>query len=118
MRGHDIHYRRNTLAGYVGLSVPLQRHRPDYAYVGITGGFGGDRRVEYIIPLDARKSGTHSFVAEATCNGMFGVPWNGDSIQPPDVCLFTFFYGMWRRSPGRSPTDISNLLRLILLCPI
>ncbi|KAI0287851.1 glycoside hydrolase family 38 protein [Russula brevipes] len=37
---------------------------------GITG-------VEYIIPPDARK--------DATCNGMFGVPWNGDSIQPPDV---------------------------------
>lgn len=51
---------------------------------GITGDFGGDRRVEYIIPPDVRKHGTHSFVAEATCNGMFGVPWNGDSIQPPD----------------------------------
>ncbi|KAI0248419.1 glycoside hydrolase family 38 protein [Lactifluus subvellereus] len=51
---------------------------------GITGGFGGDRRVEYIIPPEARKKGTHSFVAEATCNGMFGVPWNGDTIQPPD----------------------------------
>ncbi|KAH9958156.1 glycoside hydrolase family 38 protein [Russula dissimulans] len=51
---------------------------------GITGGFGGDRRVEYIIPPDARKKGTLSFIAEATCNGMFGVPWNGDSIQPPD----------------------------------
>jgi alpha-mannosidase len=51
---------------------------------GITGGFGGDRRVEYIFPPDARKRGTHSFVAEATCNGMFGVPWNGDTIQPPD----------------------------------
>ncbi|KAH9970026.1 glycoside hydrolase family 38 protein [Lactifluus volemus] len=51
---------------------------------GITGGYGGDRRVEYIIPLEVRKKGTHSFVAEATCNGMFGVPWNGDTIQPPD----------------------------------
>ncbi|KAH9965647.1 glycosyl hydrolases family 38 N-terminal domain-containing protein [Russula compacta] len=51
---------------------------------GITGSYGGERRVEYIIPPDARKKGTHSFVAEATCNGMFGVPWNGDSIQPPD----------------------------------
>ena len=54
---------------------------------GITGGFGGDRRVEYIIPAEARKKGTHSFVAEASCNGMFGVPWSGDIIQPPDVCL-------------------------------
>ncbi|KAF8259316.1 glycosyl hydrolases family 38 N-terminal domain-containing protein [Lactarius quietus] len=51
---------------------------------GITGAFGGDRRVEYIIPAEARKKGTHSFVAEASCNGMFGVPWNGDTIQPPD----------------------------------
>ncbi|KAI9449033.1 glycosyl hydrolases family 38 N-terminal domain-containing protein [Lactarius psammicola] len=51
---------------------------------GITGGFGGDRRVEYIIPVEERKKGTHSFVAEASCNGMFGVPWNGDTIQPPD----------------------------------
>jgi alpha-mannosidase len=56
---------------------------------GITGAFNGDRRVEYIIPPDERKKGTHSFVAEATCNGMFGVPWNGESIRPPDVCLFT-----------------------------
>jgi hypothetical protein len=66
---------------------PLHRYRkiPAKTYLGITGGFGGDRRVEYIIPLDERKRGTHSFVAEATCNGMFGVPWNGDSIQPPDV---------------------------------
>jgi alpha-mannosidase len=37
------------------------------------------------IPIEARKKGTHSFVAEASCNGMFGVPWNGDTIQPPDV---------------------------------
>ncbi|KAH9988748.1 glycosyl hydrolases family 38 N-terminal domain-containing protein [Russula vinacea] len=54
----------------------------------ITGGFGGDRRVEYIFPPAARKSGTHSFIAEATCNGMFGVPWNGDTIQPPDPNRF------------------------------
>src|SRR6266702_5892582 len=52
---------------------------------GITGGFGGDRRVGCIIPVEKRKKGTHSFVAEASCNGMFGVPWNGDTIQPPDV---------------------------------
>ena len=52
---------------------------------GITGSNGGDRRVEYIIPVEARKKGTHSFVAEATCNGMFGVPWDGDIIKPPDV---------------------------------
>ncbi|KAI0041688.1 glycoside hydrolase family 38 protein [Auriscalpium vulgare] len=52
---------------------------------GITGGYGGDRRVEYIIPADARAKGTHDFVAEVSCNGMFGVPWNGDIIMPPDM---------------------------------
>lgn len=52
---------------------------------GITGGFGGDRRVEYIIPMEARMKGTHEFIIESSCNGMFGVPWNGDTIAPPDV---------------------------------
>ncbi|ETW79602.1 glycoside hydrolase family 38 protein [Heterobasidion irregulare TC 32-1] len=52
---------------------------------GITGGYGGDRRVEYILPHDARKKGTHDFVIESSCNGMFGVPWNGDTIAPPDM---------------------------------
>ncbi|PPR01817.1 hypothetical protein CVT24_001681 [Panaeolus cyanescens] len=52
---------------------------------GITGGYGGDRRVEYIIPPDAREAGVHEFVIESSCNGMFGVPWNGDTIQPPDM---------------------------------
>ncbi|KAJ4488346.1 glycosyl hydrolases family 38 N-terminal domain-containing protein [Lentinula aciculospora] len=52
---------------------------------GITGGFGGDRRVEYIIPMEARKEGTHDFIIESSCNGMFGVPWNGDTIAPPDM---------------------------------
>lgn len=52
---------------------------------GITGGFGGDRRVEYIIPPEAREAGYHEFIIESSCNGMFGVPWNGDTIQPPDV---------------------------------
>ncbi|KAF9447763.1 glycoside hydrolase family 38 protein, partial [Macrolepiota fuliginosa MF-IS2] len=56
--------------------VPLQ---------GITGGFGGDRRVEYIIPPRAREEGHHEFIIESSCNGMFGVPWNGDTIQPPDM---------------------------------
>jgi len=54
---------------------------------GITGGFGVDRRVEYIIPHKAREEGYHEFVIESSCNGMFGVPWNGDTIQPPDVYL-------------------------------
>ncbi|KAK7464842.1 Glycoside hydrolase, 38 vacuolar alpha mannosidase [Stygiomarasmius scandens] len=61
---------------YTTDGVPLQ---------GITGGFGGDRRVEYIIPKEARDKGTHEFVIESTCNGMFGVPWNGDTIAPPDM---------------------------------
>ncbi|KJA22158.1 glycoside hydrolase family 38 protein [Hypholoma sublateritium FD-334 SS-4] len=55
---------------------------------GITGGYGGDRRVEYIIPPEARAEGTHEFVIESSCNGMFGVPWNGDTIQPPDMNRF------------------------------
>lgn len=50
---------------------------------GITGGYGGDRRVEYIIPLEARKAGHHEFIIESTCNGMFGV--GGGSISPPDM---------------------------------
>ncbi|KAI0799601.1 glycosyl hydrolases family 38 N-terminal domain-containing protein [Irpex lacteus] len=41
---------------------------------GITGGHGGDRRVDHIIPREA-----------SSCNGMFGVPWNGDTIAPPDM---------------------------------
>lgn len=52
---------------------------------GITGGFGGDRRVDHIIPRDAVKRGTYEIVVESSCNGMFGVPWNGDTIAPPDV---------------------------------
>jgi hypothetical protein len=56
--------------------------------IGITGGFGGDRRVEYIIPADACKRGYHEFVIESSCNGMFGVPWSGDIIAPPDVSRF------------------------------
>lgn len=39
---------------------------------GITGGYGGDRRVEYIIPPKARKAGKHEFIIESSCNGMFG----------------------------------------------
>ncbi|KAI0713074.1 glycoside hydrolase family 38 protein [Cerioporus squamosus] len=52
---------------------------------GITGGGGGDRRVEYILPRSAVKAGKHEFVIESSCNGMFGVPWNGDTIAPPDM---------------------------------
>ncbi|KZV87865.1 glycoside hydrolase family 38 protein [Exidia glandulosa HHB12029] len=55
---------------------------------GITGGGGGDRRVEYIIPHNIVKSGKHEFVIEMSCNGMFGIPWDGDIIQPPDMNRF------------------------------
>lgn len=58
------------------------------SFPGITGGFGGDRRVEFIITPELVKQGFHDFVIESSCNGMFGVPWNGDTIAPPDVrCL-------------------------------
>ncbi|KAF8604347.1 glycoside hydrolase family 38 protein [Ceratobasidium sp. AG-I] len=48
--------------------VPLQ---------GITGGYDGDRRVEFI--LDKTKQ-EFSFVIESSCNGMFGI----SGIAPPD----------------------------------
>lgn len=52
---------------------------------GITGGYGGDRRVDHIIPREAVKKGYYEIIVESSCNGMFGVPWNGDTIQPPDM---------------------------------
>ncbi|TFY54220.1 hypothetical protein EVJ58_g8985 [Rhodofomes roseus] len=52
---------------------------------GITGGWGGDRRVEFILPSEARKARKFDFVIESSCNGMFGVPWNGDTIEHPDM---------------------------------
>jgi alpha-mannosidase len=51
---------------------------------GITGGYGFDRRVEHIIPAAARSAGIYEIVIESTCNGMFGVPLDGDTISPPD----------------------------------
>jgi alpha-mannosidase len=56
-------------------------------FSGITGGYGGDRRVEYILQPEDRAKGSYSFVIESSCNGMFGVPWNGDTIAPPDVSI-------------------------------
>ncbi|KAH7908394.1 glycoside hydrolase family 38 protein [Hygrophoropsis aurantiaca] len=56
--------------------VPLQ---------GITGGSGGDRRVEHIISPQAVRAGRYELVVESSCNGMFGVPWDGDIIAPPDM---------------------------------
>ncbi|KZT05154.1 glycoside hydrolase family 38 protein [Laetiporus sulphureus 93-53] len=61
---------------YTTDGVPLQ---------GITGGWDGNRRVEYILPESARKAGKHEFVIESSCNGMFGIPWNGDTIEHPDM---------------------------------
>ena len=52
---------------------------------GITGGYGGDRRVEYVITPEQRKKGTFHLIVESSCNGMFGVPVNGDTIDPPEV---------------------------------
>lgn len=50
---------------------------------GITGGWGGDRRVEFIIPPEGRKAGHYEFVIESSCNGMFGQ--QGGGIAPPDM---------------------------------
>lgn len=50
---------------------------------GITGGGGGDRRVDHIIPLAARKAGVYQIVIESSCNGMFGVA--PSVIGPPDM---------------------------------
>ncbi|KAI9633630.1 alpha-mannosidase [Dioszegia hungarica] len=47
---------------------------------GLTGGWGEDRRVEFIIPPSARKAGVAHFYIEASCNGMFGI----DNMAPPD----------------------------------
>jgi hypothetical protein len=55
---------------------------------GITGGYAGDRRVEYIIPPSARKAGEHEIVIESSCNGMFGMA--GGGIGPPDVRVVSF----------------------------
>lgn len=52
--------------------VPLQ---------GITGGYDGDRRVEFILDKTKRE---FSFVIESSCNGMFGI----SGIAPPDVSYF------------------------------
>ena len=49
--------------------------------VGLTGGFEGDRRVEFILPSSARKGSSVTYYIEASCNGMFGQ----SGIDPPDV---------------------------------
>jgi alpha-mannosidase len=52
---------------------------------GITGGYSFDRRVEYIIPQEAREQGIHEFVIESSCNGMFGVSVSDDVFDVPDM---------------------------------
>ncbi|KAG8964143.1 Glycoside hydrolase, 38 vacuolar alpha mannosidase [Tulasnella sp. 408] len=47
---------------------------------GITGGNNGDRRVDFIIPKDARHKGELDIVIEVSCNEMFGV----SGIGAPD----------------------------------
>ena len=59
--------------------------------LGITGGFDGNRRVEHIVPREAVLRGTYEVVIESSCNGMFGVPMNGNLIEPPDVSLCVGF---------------------------
>lgn len=49
---------------------------------GITGGYGGDRRVDHIIPRSAVEAGQYEIVIESSCNGMFGV--GQGTIEPPD----------------------------------
>jgi len=51
--------------------VPLQ---------GLT---GGGERVEWILPKGYRDGKEHTFYVEMACNGMFGNPKGGDTIQPP-----------------------------------
>lgn len=50
---------------------------------GLTGGQGGDRRVDFILDSNVRKATNSIFYIETSMNGMFGVGGEG-SIQPPD----------------------------------
>lgn len=87
MRSYDLLYRRSTSARSINLpylSSLCALVSKCGLYAGITGGYGGDRRVEYIIPHEARAAGRHDFIIESSCNGMFGVPL-GDAMGPPDV---------------------------------
>ncbi|GBC03648.1 hypothetical protein RclHR1_05230010 [Rhizophagus clarus] len=53
--------------------VPLQ---------GLTGGYGNDRRAEYILTRNCKGGEKFEFYLEMACNGMFG---NGsNTINPPD----------------------------------
>ncbi|GAA6052494.1 hypothetical protein JCM3770_003794 [Rhodotorula araucariae] len=50
---------------------------------GITGGYGVDRRVEFILPKEKR-GGTYKYYAEVSCNAMFGNGL-GETNGPPDM---------------------------------
>jgi alpha-mannosidase len=45
---------------------------------------GGGERVEWILPKSFRDGKEHTIYVEMACNGMFGNPMGGDTIQPPD----------------------------------
>ncbi|KAK3074599.1 hypothetical protein LTS18_014219, partial [Coniosporium uncinatum] len=45
---------------------------------------GGGERTEWILPKSWRDGKEHIFYIEMACNGMFGNPTGGDTIQPPD----------------------------------
>ena len=49
---------------------------------GITGGFGGDRRVDHIIPRSAVEAGQYEIVLESSANEMFTV--GQGTVEPPD----------------------------------
>lgn len=81
---HFAQYERVQLEFDPGCEAMI--YRLDGSVVqGITGGFGIDRRVEFIIPPADRAAGECEIIIESSCNGMFGVPWNGDTIAPPDM---------------------------------
>ena len=44
---------------------------------------GGGERVEWILPQSFRDGKEHTIYIEMACNGMFGNPPGGDTIQPP-----------------------------------
>lgn len=45
---------------------------------------GGGERIEWILPTSFRDGKEHTIYIEMACNGMFGNPMGGDTIQPPD----------------------------------
>ncbi|KAJ1331150.1 alpha-mannosidase [Microdochium nivale] len=45
---------------------------------------GGGERTEWILPKSFRDGKEHIIYIEMACNGMFGNPAGGDTIQPPD----------------------------------